>query len=139
MPPDQRGGLDNYESRPPVEETRPKDECEPRGVSEPPRFDLVLLIERELLAEEYVLGDERHSATGKRSKEDDYVRYQAADNRKRGTGRSEKARKHDAQSWQLAHEKRSGQRNGAKAPLSESFQQRYGIFAEHSQSSIEPP
>ena len=95
MPADQCGGLNDHESRPPVEETRPEDECEPRGVREPPRFDLVLLIERELLAEEYVLGDERPSATGKRCKEDDYVRRKAADNRNRGTGRSEKGRKHD--------------------------------------------
>ena len=132
MQADQRGGLDNHESRPPVEETRPKDECEPRGVSEPSRFDLMLLIERELLAEEYVLGDERRSATEKRSKEDDYVRCKAADNRNRGTGRSEKGRKHEVQSWQPAHEKGSGQGNGTRHDNLSLSKWCYDIFAEHS-------
>lgn len=96
MPADQRGWFDDHESRPPVEETRQEDHCKSGRVGERTGFDLMFLVEGELLAKEEVLGNECRSATGNRSKENPYVRRKAANKGNRRSGSYEQGYKHQA-------------------------------------------
>ena len=48
--------MDNREEAPPLDESGEDDERQPRGVVEAARLDLTLAVERQLLAEEEILG-----------------------------------------------------------------------------------
>ena len=63
MPADQRSWLDDKERRFPLKEARPEDQREASRVGQPPWLDLVLLVERQLLTKEQILGNQRGSRT----------------------------------------------------------------------------
>lgn len=58
MPPHERRRPHHDQKLPPLQHTRKDDECDARGIVQPPRLDVPLNIEGQLLAKEEVLGCE---------------------------------------------------------------------------------
>ena len=63
MPADQGCGLDNQKSGSPIKEARPEDQPESSRVRQPPWPNFALLVERQLLAKEQILGNQSCSRT----------------------------------------------------------------------------
>ena len=58
MPANERLRLDHSEELTPINQLRQRDERQPRRVVGPPRLDLPLEVQRQLLAQEQILGGE---------------------------------------------------------------------------------